>query len=642
MASKSTHPIETPVHVPEASAEQNSSHAILMLQSEVIDQIAAGEVVERPAHLVKELVENAIDAGAGAIEVEHDQGGRRVRVTDDGIGIDRDQLVLALARHATSKLLQADDLWRLHTYGFRGEALASIGAVSKLSLLSRISTSDTAFRICTEFGRTGEVEPIGANFGTTVVIEDLFANLPARLKFLKSEAGESAQIKSTLRALALANESIEFRVRTKGKLDSIWPKAATFLERAKGVLGMDHLFIGEHEHSGVKAQVAFASPHDIAGNTRSILLFVNGRWVQDRGLQAAVIDAYRGLLMHGEYPIAIVRVQAPPAEVDVNIHPTKSQIKFRDTQAAFRAVHRALREGLERAPWLERPAIPEEALAPARKMTVGELTRPYDPGSTAQIDHQPVASALSALLVAPEAERFSAPEFDTIVFRQTPDPVFKVSLQPGTRVADSKPEGGRALWSRLQILGQANLTYIVAQDERGLVFVDQHAAHERVAYERLMRSWSNGASQGNIDMQTLLLPLTIELEPDGPETLLSIAPELERVGVHFDQVGPQAIAVRTKPALISDRALSKVLLELAHEMLERGGSFVFEKKIGDLCATMACHSVVRAGQSLSHEQMRSLLVQMDEFALSSFCPHGRPVSVDYPFATLERDFGRIV
>jgi DNA mismatch repair protein MutL len=638
---------------------------IQLLPSHVVDQIAAGEVVERPAHLVKELVENALDAGASSIEVEYDQGGRRVRVTDNGKGIAADELPLALARHATSKIEVADDLWNLGTFGFRGEALASIAAVSRLSLVSRVSGSATATRVVSEFGKVLPPEPTGGNQGTTVHVEELFENLPARLKFLKSEAGENTQIKATLKALALANPGVEFRLRSKGKIESVWPVASCLLDRARQILDVTQLYENQLNYSGFDAHVVFASPHDVVGNSRSIQIFVQDRWVQDRSLQAAVIEAYRGLLMHGEYPIVIVKLKAPREQVDVNIHPTKSQVKFRDSQMPFRAVNRALREALEKAPWLERHTVGNssangderdpltgasqvtrskgtplgrnvplrtETESRGHRLSVADLTRPYHADDVPQSEPIAMEADFSRAPVYSVA-RFEGAEFNTIQFKQKPEPVFEVNSDP--RPLSIETSGA---WSRLQVLGQANLTYIVAQDEGRLVLVDQHAAHERVAYERLMRSWLGG----QIEVQPLLLPITMELEPDGVESLISVGPELEKLGVQIDQIGPQSVAVRSLPVAITETALVRALSDLAREIVERGGSFALEKRISDLCATMACHSVVRAGQALSLEQMRSLLTQMDEFPLSSFCPHGRPVSVDYPFARLERDFGRLV
>ena len=659
------------------SLSESQSDVISLLPSDVVDQIAAGEVVDRPAHLVKELVENALDAGATSVEIEFDQGGRRVRVTDNGRGIAESELALALARHATSKIVAADDLWSLQSFGFRGEALASIAAVSRLSLQSRKQGSDDAYQVKSEFGKISAPERTGGNPGTTILIEELFTNIPARLKFLKSETAETTQIKATLRALALANEKVEFRLRTKGKLENVWPAAESFLERVKQVLDLKKLYSNSFSYNEHVAEIVFASPHDVTGNARSITTFVQKRWVQDKGLQSAVADAYRGLLMHGEFPIAVVRLQVPNGEVDVNIHPTKSQVKFREQQNAFRAVNRCLREALERAPWLEAdekaaavsassaPLRPDAFLTaradmPSKKLSVADLTRPYQ-GPALDVSETKPDLSNSPLF---STGRFDAPEFQSVSFKQKQDTVqaavenhavsaevdrlkFQSAIAPTAvenlvrAVAESvpfAPEKKAGPWSKLQVLGQANLTYIIAQDQNRMVLVDQHAAHERVAYERLMRAWTGGT----VDVQTLLIPLTIDLESDGAEALVSVAPELEKLGVGIDQMGPQSVAIRSRPLLISESALAKALTTLAREISEKGGSFALEKKIGDLCATMACHSVVRAGQALSIEQMRSLLVQMDEFPLSSFCPHGRPVSVDYPYSKLERDFGRIV
>jgi DNA mismatch repair protein MutL len=645
-------------------AKIEAAARIQILPSNVIDQIAAGEVVERPAHLVKELVENAIDAASTSIEIEYDQGGRRVRVTDNGSGISADDLPRAIARHGTSKISQAEDLWALTSFGFRGEALASIGSVSRLSIQSRTVSAKTATKLVCEYGKIHPPETAGGNPGTTVLVEDLFTNIPARLKFLKSETGENAQVKATLRALALANESIEFRIRTGGRVTDSWPARETFLERAQEMAGITKLFLAAGDHGGSRAEIAFASPHDIGGNARGIQIFVQGRWVQDRSLQAAVIDAYRGLLMHGEFPIAVVRLTVPPDEVDVNIHPTKSAVKFRDAQVAFRTVNRTLRAALETAPWLEHrarsaaqagttdngathegdsasvqarmmaarsdrsarvtPETEPEPLAPMRKKTIAELTRAYEVNELNLSQEPSFDRPTFESAPVDSAGRFESPEFNTILFKQKSDWSSQTTA----------PKSGA--WSRLQVLGQAHLTYILAQDEHRLVMVDQHAAHERIAYERLMNAWMKGQAES----QPLLIPVTLELEPDGAEALMAIAGELEKLGLVIDQNGPQSIAIRSLPLTIKEKSLVKALKELSSEIIEKGGGFALEKKISDLCATMACHSVVRAGQALSQDQMRSLLQQMDEFPLSSFCPHGRPVSVDYPFAKLERDFGR--
>ena len=324
------------------------------LKPEVIDQIAAGEVVERPAHLVKELVENSLDAGATKIEVEFSMGGQKVKVTDNGRGIAKEQMPLAFARHATSKIRQGEDIWALSSFGFRGEALASLSAVSKVKMVSKTKEDKQASGLSGDFGKFGNIEKTGGSLGTSIWIEDLFGNVPARKKFLKSEAAEATQIKNVLKALALYNYEVEFRVLYKGELLYYWPETEEAIERVKQILEIEELYAGKGECEGITAQVYVGAPHQTVKTRKQMWLFAQGRWIQDRSLQAAVMDAYRGLLMHGEYPYAVVFLQAPPDEIDVNVHPTKSQVKFSEASQAFRAVHRAVRGVLEEAPWLEK------------------------------------------------------------------------------------------------------------------------------------------------------------------------------------------------------------------------------------------------------------------------------------------------
>ncbi|CAN5694711.1 DNA mismatch repair endonuclease MutL [soil metagenome] len=638
--------------------------AIAELRSDVVDQIAAGEVVERPAHLVKELVENSIDAGAGEIEVEFDQGGRSVRVTDDGVGIRAEDLGRALARHATSKISAADDIWRLQSYGFRGEALASIGAVSRLELLSRPRSANTASRIISDFGRVSVIEPTAGNPGTTILVNGLFENVPARLKFMKSESAEGAQIRAVVKATAMSRPEIGFRLRTKGKNDFSARAGETFLARAQTVLGLNlHVTHGEFE--GIKAEIAFSGPQDVLGNSKGLWFFVQDRWIQDRSLQAAVIEAYRGLLMHGEYPYAVVKLTVPDGEVDVNIHPTKSAVKFRDPSRAFRAVARTLRSALETAPWLSATtrgsavasavtadssrvvtAMPSVSTEP---MKVSDFTRAYvAPADRFENEHKNLGDAAGTPTAMPSSAvehfRFESSDLDLIQLKKKEMPTHAGALasmafakEPGI----ASPATSRSVWSRLQILGQAAQTYLVCQDEDRLVFVDQHAAHERVAYERLMRAFKAKGADGSIETQSLLFPLLIDLEPEHVEALAPHLADLAFIGLTVEPMGPRTMSISSLPMILKESVIAKSLKDLAVASLERGGSFVFEERIGDVFARMACHSVVRAGQTLSHEEMHQLLVQMDEFPLSSFCPHGRPVSVEYPFARLERDFGRL-
>ncbi len=639
---------------------------IQVLPSEVIDQIAAGEVVERPSHLVKELVENALDAGANQVLIEVSDSGRDVAVTDNGRGLSADELPLALARHATSKIQSAEDLWRLGSYGFRGEALASIGAVSELSITSRTCDLTSAHRILNRFGQVTSVEAAAGNEGTRVQMRELFANVPARLKFLKSETAEFGQIKNVVRAMSLARPEAQLKLKLKSKLELDFPSQSSaseaggaleaFRRRAEAVLGV-RLYAVESEpasHQGLYVQIAYAGPQDVSGQSRGIWILVQDRWVQDRSLQQAVMEAYRGLLMHSEYPLAVVRVKAPPADVDVNIHPTKSQVKFRDPALVFKAVHRTLRSAIETAPWRahgERAGIVAavrdfaekslvDSVAPHFPVSVQDLTRPYEATSPARQEGGSVAkpaspSASFQNMPVNSHLRFESPDLSRVSFPP------KADLATNLRSAEEVKAGG-GVWSKLQVLAQAHLTYLVCQDADRIVFVDQHAAHERVAYERLMRAWREKSTLSKLETQALLIPALFDLEAEAADQLESMRDDLQALGFEVERMGPTQMALQSLPALVKESAAIEGLARLANRALAQGSSTSLEDAVSDVMARMACHSVVRAGQALGLTQMRELLEQMDEFPLSSFCPHGRPVSVEYPLAQLERDFGRRV
>lgn len=591
---------------------------IKILNSEVINQIAAGEVVERPAHLVKELIENSIDAGATEIEVDFSSGGRYVRVTDNGRGILPSELALAFERFATSKIEKAEDLWKLGSFGFRGEALASISSVSRLSLHS--NSGEGGHRILSGFGKVSKVDPVSRSQGTTIIVEDLFENTPARLKFLKSETAEHTQIKSLIKGIAISNPQVEFRIHQKGELVLFFAKANSLKERVEQVLEISPLYFGEAQRGDVHAEVYFADPNTTAKSSRSIWIFAQGRLITDRGAQSAVMEAYRNLLMHGEYPIVAVFITTSPENVDVNIHPTKSQVKFASTQDVFRSVQAALRESLERAPWLQSIV-----------------------GTGVLVNQPPVPMKIET--PEPEILSFKDQSFNLTTTRQkdfsyfSSPQVVAPMVSPSLKLPDfqkAAPEKAVGQWSQLEILGQAHLTYIICQNEKGIIFVDQHAAHERVAFEKLMSAWQGG----NIEVQQFLFPLSVDLSEEKVEAILRSQKDLEKIGIHIESLGPSVLGVQSGPILLKDQVIAEELDRLAIEIIDKGDSFLFERVIGDVFARMACHSVVRAGQSLSKDEMRSLLGQMDEHPLSTFCPHGRPVYVEYPFNKLEKDFGR--
>ncbi|AZZ37150.1 DNA mismatch repair protein MutL [Bdellovibrio sp. qaytius] len=601
--------------------------SIQVLSPDVVNQIAAGEVVERPSHLVKELLENSLDANSTQIQIDVNFGGKFIKITDNGDGIDKDDLPLALQRHATSKITETNDLWKLSTYGFRGEALASVAAVSKLTLMSKTKKSKSGFQIKSDFGLISEVMPSSIDQGTQLTVDALFENVPARLKFLKSDSAELAQIRNVIRALSLAYPHVEFKLIENGKLDLFFkaqPNANDISVRASQVLGLDRIYVQENRYKSYIVKAYFSSPHDVQKTSKNIWIFAQKRWIQDRGLQAAITEAYRSLLMHGEYPQVVIDLECAPDLIDVNIHPTKSQVKFQEASEAFRAVHGAVRQGLELAPWIPKvagqPAQTSQSAASQEshnynfvreftpRMEVQDQTRFTDLGSS--LGNTQFKTKLNML------EQISQLRVDS------------------TRVIESTSTGG--FWSSLQVLGQLNLTYLVCQKNDRMILVDQHAAHERVAFEKLMRKWKGG----HIDQQDYLFPLAIDMSPEKAEAILAKSEDIAKMGIEIESLGPSVVGVKSAPLFVKEAALPKIFDKMATDLVDYGGSYSLEKSISDLFATMACHSVVRAGQSLSQSEMVELLKSMDEFPLSSFCPHGRPVSVEFMFNDIEKQFGR--
>ena len=612
-------------------------HLIQKLDSSVIDQIAAGEVVERPAHLVKELVENSLDAGADSIEVQFAEGGLYVSVKDNGRGISPKELSLALSRHATSKIRQSSDLFSIYTYGFRGEALASIAGVSHLTLRSKSKESDQAYSVKSQFGKTLKVEATGGEIGTTVVVDRLFENVPARLRFLKSESVENLAIKNVITAQALSHPEVSFRVIHKGRLLFFWPTVSSHLKRAEMILSKPL-----HHHVCTKSpwsvELILAPPNRTAKSSKKMWFFVNGRSVEDKILYGAVMSAHRNLLMHGEYPIVVLHVTSPPAEVDVNIHPTKTQIRFLSQSRIFQLIQGAVRELLEKAPWLD--------LLHSENSDVSKSPPEVKP---AQTSFNQVFSANKSILskklkVSPSLKRLDFVEGSSNAVPKESPHTSEQSLQPMKRQHLSNSlETSEQLtsdilknnFSSLKVLAQAHRTYLVTESSKSIVLIDQHAAHERILFEKFMSQLKN------LEKQKHLIPLKIELDPAEVKAVLSMKASFRSLGIDLRSTKSTEISVLASPPFIKEKAISTAIQQLAEGHIQHGEEFTAEKVVSDISATFACHSAIRAGQSLSVPEMESLLNQMDEFAFSSFCPHGRPVFVEYPFSRIEREFGRI-
>jgi DNA mismatch repair protein MutL len=599
---------------------------IRQLPEDLINRIAAGEVVERPSSVVKELVENAIDAGAGRVVVTTAAGGKGlIRIEDDGHGMDRADLVLSVERHATSKL-SADDLDDIRTLGFRGEALASIGSVAELSIASRMAAAESGLRIEVRNGvRSGPV-PQAMNRGTIVEVKNLFANVPARLKFLKTDRAEAGAITDVVKRLAMANPGVHFVLNGSDRTASNWPAvtgAGALQARLGQVIGDDFarnaVTLATSRHGVVVAGLA-GLPTYTRANSLSQFYFVNGRSVKDKVLVGAVRAAYADYTFRDRFPVVALYIAIDPAEVDVNVHPAKAELRFRDAGAVRSAVIRAIGEALAAAGFKASGTVAEDVL--------GAFTAPaYAAPSPAP------APAWRAESIAPSAgyER---------VGRTSPfAPDFGATLdglnEPSARV---EPEAAPELVEFPLGTARAQMfdNFIIAQNGEGLLLVDQHAAHERLVYERFKAQLASGP----VPSQAQLIPLVVELPEEDCARLEEAAGELERFGLYLERFGPRAVAVRETPALLGNSDIEGLVRDVADGLAEWESIAAVSDRMEAIIARMACHGSVRSGRRLRVDEMNALLRDMEATPHSGQCIHGRPTYVELKKKDIERLFGR--
>ena len=599
---------------------------VRQLSEAMANRIAAGEVVERPASVAKELIENAIDAGARRIEVFADGGGRRmIRITDDGEGMTRDDLALAVERHATSKLAD-DDLIAIRTLGFRGEALPSIGAVAHLTIATRHAGEPHAWAIDVEGGAKSEVKPAALGHGTRVEVRDLFYATPARLKFLKSDRAEADALREVTRRLAMSRPDVAFTLTGDERAPVTWaaamPGAVGRLARLGDVLGAEFRANAVEIRGGREGLLieGYAGlPTYTRGNALGQYLFVNGRPVRDKLLFGAVRAAYADYLPRDRHPVLALFVTLDPREVDVNVHPAKTEVRFRDGGLVRALIVRSLQEGLARDG--QRAATTGGTATVAAFRPTG-AARPagwdwrrspaYPGGGQAAHAMAPAfaEAAQSAFDVGAPSADARAQDFD-----------------PAPDLIDRPLGAARA---------QVHETYIVAQTRDGIVVVDQHAAHERLVYERLKAA----LDKTGVARQILLIPEIVELDEADVERLTARADELARYGLVIEPFGPGAVAVRETPSLLGEIDAAAMLRDLADHMAEWDEALPLERRLLHVAATMACHGSVRAGRSLKPEEMNALLREMEATPNSGQCNHGRPTYVELKLGDIERLFGR--
>ncbi|MBX3498676.1 MAG: DNA mismatch repair endonuclease MutL [Alphaproteobacteria bacterium] len=600
---------------------------IRRLPPTMVNRIAAGEVVERPASAVKELVENALDAGATRIAVSLVEGGRTlITVVDDGSGMSAGEMALAVERHCTSKLDDGDDLLDIRTLGFRGEALPSIASVSRFALTSRPRGADSAWTLRIDGGAKGEPVPAAHPPGTRVEVRDLFYAVPARLKFLREPRSESAQVADALKRLAMAHPGIAFSLEDESRTVFSYPAIAPSLvedgedgarlQRLAAVMGRDfaqNALPIRAEREGFVLTGHVGLPTFNRGTAQHQYLFVNGRPVRDKLLAGAVRGAYQDFLARDRHPLVALFLEAPRGMVDVNVHPAKTEVRFRDSGVVRGLIVGAIRHALLGAGHRASTTVAQAALGAARPvggLPIGGWSGSY--GGAVPARPSPGLAEAAAAFFAPQA-----PSGQTATGQ--PAPVEDLRTYPL----------GAA---RAQIHG----TYIVAQTEDGVVIVDQHAAHERLVYERMKES----IALSGVKRQSLLIPEIVEMDEDAVRRLVARTEDLAELGLVLEGFGHGAVAVRESPALLGDTDIAGLVKDLADELAEFGEHLSLKERLEEVCGTMACHGSVRAGRRLSLDEMNALLRQMEATPHSGQCNHGRPTYVELKLADIERLFGR--
>lgn len=613
--------------------------SIRILSENTINQIAAGEVIERPASAIKELVENSIDAGAKNIDVLMVEGGRKlISVSDDGHGMTADELKLAVERHATSKLRE-DDLTNIVTMGFRGEALPSIASVSRFTFKSRAEGSDDAWKIEIEGGKKTDIMPTALDRGSQVEVRDLFYATPARLKFLKTDRTEFSQALDVIKRLSMANPDVAFSLKD-GERKSFQVSAAqgdlldSRLRRLGAILGSDftdNALAINAERDDLKLTGYAGLPTYNRGNAQHQFLFVNGRPVKDKLLNGAVRGAYMDFLARDRHPVLALFLEVPAESVDVNVHPAKAEVRFRESGVVRGLIVGALRHALSEAGHRASTTVSNSALG-AFSAQGGGPTLPYHSGrqQTFQMpssrmvgDMSEHSSVYHAPLQGGVAEPFSPPMGrNENLEAETSSPV------PIEQDLSEFPLGAAR--------GQLHETYIISQTENGIIIVDQHAAHERLVYERMKKYMADG----NVPRQVLLLPEVVEIEQTAVEMLMTRQEELGALGLMFENFGEGAVVVREVPALLGDTDIKGLIRDLVDELAELNQALSLKERLEEVCSTMACHGSVRAGRRLATAEMNALLREMEATPHSGQCNHGRPTYVELKLNDVERLFGR--
>jgi len=598
---------------------------IKILPEILSNKIAAGEVVERPASVVKELVENALDADGTRIIIEVENGGRSlIRVSDNGSGMNSDDALLATERYATSKIYKDEDLFAINTLGFRGEALPSIAAVSKFCLVTRDQNSQAGTEVVVEGGTIKKVSQVGAPLGTMVSVRQLFFNVPARRKFLKTVNTEMGHIADTVSSMALGRPDIQFRLIHNGKVIKNWSATADETGRVLDVLGKDiqnNLKKIEFTSDFLTVQGWISSPRITRSTSRGIYLYVNQRVVRNRVIQHALFQGYGSRLMKGQFPVAVIFIHVPSDQLDVNVHPTKNEVKFARQKKIHDAVSGVVAEKLRLAdqPEWATPRV-QESRSSTKQSVISEPTSNFGIFEKQARGRYPVPST-------------QHPVSST----QQPASPWKQDLRFTTTSSQTE------LWARkrfgdLKVIGQFHDTYIVCESADRIVLIDQHAAHERIIFEQL----KNRSQASKKSAQKLLIPETIDLGYREAKILEGLIPDLNELGLEIEPFGGNTFVVKSVPALLENKEAKPLVIEIVEKIAQIGFTPGLEKAIDQCLILMACHGAIRANQKLSDQQIKGLLDQLDQCDQPSNCPHGRPTWISWSIKDLEKSFKRIV
>ena len=656
---------------------------IKILPEILSNKIAAGEVVERPASVVKELVENALDAGSSRIMIDIEKGGRSmVRVSDNGSGMGRDDALLALERYATSKIYKDQDLFQIQTLGFRGEALPSIASVSRFTLVSREQSADVGTEIFVEGGKIKNVSDIGAPKGTMITIRQLFFNTPARRKFLKTVGTEMGHIADNVGSMALGHPGVQFRLSHNQKIVKDWPPATDPLDRVIDVLGSDlknDLHGIQFKNDALAISGWVSSPRNTRRTSRGLYIYVNGRFVRDRVIQHALIDGFSQRLVKGQFPVAVLFITVPFEDVDVNVHPTKNEVRFARQRDVHEAVRQAVSQTLftaDRSSWAARKTFKNKEFDKPQRVAETAMKefgirppawrghRDLRPGGKAEGGMgksewgwqnaevgmrnaefgkaEQIFEKSNREQTVTDPHRASSSE-QQVSLSHDPQTTTRNSQTPSTNPQLTTHNTQTAIWQKkrfgdMRIIGQLHNTYIVCEADAGMILIDQHAAHERVLFER----FNARAADSPKAAQRLLVPESIELGYREAGVLEKIIPDLASLGLDIEPFGGNTFVIKSIPPQLAERDAKSLVVDIVEKIVEIGFSSGLAELLAECRMVMACHGAIRANQALSNAQIKGLLAQLDDCENPSHCPHGRPTWIRWDIQTLERSFKRIV